>query len=985
MTIEAITPRQDYFGDGVTTVFPILFPFQSAGDLSVYVAGELQLYGYSVSGIAGSAGGTLSFLQPPGAAQQITVLRSSTPAQSTSYSNGEVIADTLELSLDRIVMMVQWLYYEMERCIRFNNLSAGVSSLPYQYLDNHDNTLIGFDQYGNPELIPQTALIPLELATIGEAESGTNNTKALTPFTGRAGVYAMLASEEQAQAGTDTYTLMTPLRVAQAITTLAPAAGGGLSISTTGQAQAGTDDTTAMSPLKVVQSITARLATQVQAEALSDTSVLMTPLRTRQAIDVRLPVWYATQTQAQSGTDNATLMTPLRVAQAIAALAPVGGGSSLAISSTLQAQTGTDDTTAMSPWKVGQSISYRLATQAQAEALSDNTVLMTPARVANTLQYWKSTQAQAEAGTDYATFMTPLRTAQAIAALAPAGRSLASQAQAEAGTDNTTIMTPLRVVQGLTARQASQAQAQAGTDAYTLMTPLRTAQAIAALAPSGGGSLAISTTVQAQTGTDDTTAMSPLKVAQSITSRLATTAQAIDGANDTVAMSPLKVAQYVNYWKSTQADAEAGTSVITLMTPLRVAQAIAALAPSGGSTGSVNSITGYSPTSGSNTGPSVYVPNGVFSVGVATASIVSPYWGPGQIQTNDSISHGRFFFNQTAAVASPGSYDSINSAFSGGLGKSLFQIEHRLTGSTTLTQPTSGYVYVPTTSAMYIYSHNTSGWNQYTADQGGRTGGASVFIKADQYGQGDFAAITALCFVSGTKAGSTNFLANPAGVLYNGGMSAGTDGVYFNPRELYLDDSGHDVACIGDVVNLKRTVATGAKSALWMGYRVQSVGTQAVDSVMSATGSFMYGLDFALSGLTLTSNVAISLKAWQKINFSGTDSASGSLQSGWRTTATNGYAIYYDNTLPALVLLAGWTAALQVGPSYTFVTNTFKHTGTALGFFNGGPTGQSTGWGTPTNNAVVANFPGSSATLAQCGQAISQFITYFKQLGLLGA
>lgn len=48
-------------------------------------------------------------------------------------------------------------------------------------------------------------------------------------------------------------------------------------------------------------------------------------------------------------------------------------------------------------------------------------------------------------------------------------------------------------------------------------------------------------------------------------------------------------------------------------------------------------------------------------------------------------------------------------------------------------------------------------------------------------------------------------------------------------------------------------------------------------------------------------------------------------------------------------------------------------------------TTSSAGWGTPTNASVIANFPGSAATLAQCGQAISELILVLKVAGLLSA
>lgn len=46
---------------------------------------------------------------------------------------------------------------------------------------------------------------------------------------------------------------------------------------------------------------------------------------------------------------------------------------------------------------------------------------------------------------------------------------------------------------------------------------------------------------------------------------------------------------------------------------------------------------------------------------------------------------------------------------------------------------------------------------------------------------------------------------------------------------------------------------------------------------------------------------------------------------------------------------------------------------------------QLVGWGTPTAGAVVNNFPGSGATLGQCGSAITEIILQLKALGIFGA
>jgi hypothetical protein len=71
------------------------------------------------------------------------------------------------------------------------------------------------------------------------------------------------------------------------------------------------------------------------------------------------------------------------------------------------------------------------------------------------------------------------------------------------------------------------------------------------------------------------------------------------------------------------------------------------------------------------------------------------------------------------------------------------------------------------------------------------------------------------------------------------------------------------------------------------------------------------------------------------------------------------------NALNGILNLQGTTPALQVASTQVVGA-------------------QITGYGTPTNGGRISNFPGSGATLAQCGQEISQLIIDLKTHGLLG-
>lgn len=331
-----------------------------------------------------------------------------------------------------------------------------------------------------------------------------------------------------------------------------------------------------------------------------------------------------------------------------------------------------------------------------------------------------------------------------------------------------------------------------------------------------------------------------------------------------------------------------------------------------------------SPAIADATGSTLFVPTVGYSSGVAHGgALTARYWGPGQIVTADGNRRGKWFSAVTAAPASTGNHDSVDTAFNGDLSRSHFQIEHRVTGAATLGQPTTGYTYTPEVMPNYTYLYNASGWNQSTSGNAGRTGIAAYRAKVDQYGQGDAVAFNASVFVAGTRAGSTHWLANPAGVLFNGDMTAGANGVYFNPRELFLDDAGYDVAAIGDVINMKRTNDTGAKSAVWTAARYQSIGTKPVDNIISAVGRFTVGLDFSMTGLDFgTNKAAISLKAGDRIYLNNAATASGQLTADWRTTVFNGD--YIDYSSGGMNFVVGGSNGLRVSTTEVYASKRVK-------------------------------------------------------------
>jgi hypothetical protein len=187
------------------------------------------------------------------------------------------------------------------------------------------------------------------------------------------------ASNAQALAGVDDNTIMTPLRVKQAITASAvtvPAASetvaGIAEIATTAEVNAGTDDTRIITPAKLAAYVPSasttvigktRLATNAEAIAGSLSNVAVTPSGLAAAIAaVGVPpasettagiAEIATTAEVTAGTDDARIVTPLKLAQAVPAA-----------STTVIGKT-------------------RLATSAETSAMALATVAVTPASLSS--------------------------------------------------------------------------------------------------------------------------------------------------------------------------------------------------------------------------------------------------------------------------------------------------------------------------------------------------------------------------------------------------------------------------------------------------------------------------------------------------------------------------------------------------------------------------------------------------------------------------
>lgn len=380
-------------------------------------------------------------------------------------------------------------------------------------------------------------------------------------------------------------------------------------------------------------------------------------------------------------------------------------------------------------------------------------------------------------------------------------------------------------------------------------------------------------------------------------------------------------------------------------------------------------------TSGAAQSP-IFAPVGLYNTTFATPAVLPTgvQYGFGQIRTADGNKSAPNYAVISAAPSSFGNEDSILTAFNGDFSKCQKPMAHYIFGAGTAGQPSSGYLYRPEIMPNYTYLYNESGWNQSLSGNGGRTGISAYRVKAAQYGQGDLVCFNGSVFVTGTKAGSTNFLANPAGVLFNGDMQAGANGVYLNPYETICRDGGFDAACVGVVNNFERTVSTGAKSAVWLGYRAQNIGAASCDALFSAVGKWTTGIDFTMSSLNFGANqAAISLKANQRIYFNNSANASGNLDADWRSTVFNGDYLTFDSSGGFMHFVRNGQSRLQIGVGQVVVANSELAVNIGSGS-NAIIRARQTGFGLPTGTISSASFDTSTVTLSQLAQYVAALV-----------
>lgn len=117
--INAVTPRVQYTGNGVTTTFPYEFAIFDETDMVVYVGDDIIESGYTVTGAGETEGGTVVFDTAPDDGAKITLLRNVPIERITDFQEGGTFRPkNLNDEFDRQTAFVQQVQETLDRAVK---------------------------------------------------------------------------------------------------------------------------------------------------------------------------------------------------------------------------------------------------------------------------------------------------------------------------------------------------------------------------------------------------------------------------------------------------------------------------------------------------------------------------------------------------------------------------------------------------------------------------------------------------------------------------------------------------------------------------------------------------------------------------------------------------------------------------------------------------------------------------------------------------
>ncbi len=148
--VPAIAPITRYNVNGSQTIFAYPFPIFASEDLLVYLDGAVQASGFTVEGAGVSAGGNVTFDNPPANGTIVTLERRLPIERITDFlEGGDFSAQAINNELDYMTASIQQVARDNDVMLKYSDHETpGVNELPDREI--RANKALGFDGNGDP-------------------------------------------------------------------------------------------------------------------------------------------------------------------------------------------------------------------------------------------------------------------------------------------------------------------------------------------------------------------------------------------------------------------------------------------------------------------------------------------------------------------------------------------------------------------------------------------------------------------------------------------------------------------------------------------------------------------------------------------------------------------------------------------------------------------------------------------------------------------
>ena len=251
MTLSSTVTRVEFTGNGSTTAFAFNYPVLAAADLTVTLvnaAGSATTQTldshYTVALASDLTSATVNMSSAPtggGTPDKLVIEREVDLTQIDDFQENEALPSAdLEKALDKLTMATQQLNTDIARSVRLpvGDTSGLATEVGVSTAADRENKLLGFNAAGNALVEVAGRVVSVSVTTSGVSVGGsptgsatfTESTGALalslgipvgaTGATGSAGsdgVFSAIASQAEAEGGTENTKGMTALRTKQAV------------------------------------------------------------------------------------------------------------------------------------------------------------------------------------------------------------------------------------------------------------------------------------------------------------------------------------------------------------------------------------------------------------------------------------------------------------------------------------------------------------------------------------------------------------------------------------------------------------------------------------------------------------------------------------------------------------------------------------------------------------------------------------------------